>query len=171
MPISPKIGIYGQGPTSNIWNSPKTILVYPYKTSKIEVIYYFNNILKVFVIIWTHSTWFHVNLILHLLHFAIQKFSHIKLGYPLLERKLVLIYWMMKILKYLMSSIQTQIHHLFVKFQKRLRQMCGSLLSIENILSQIKACLANSSTVRYHIENQRSIPVYTEVIANIEHIL
>ena len=69
----------------------------PYKTSTLPDIYYFNNILKLFFIIWIWSTWFHVNLILHSLYFAIQKLSNMKLSYLLLERKLVMIYWMMKI--------------------------------------------------------------------------
>ena len=40
-------------------------------------------------IIKTSSTWFHVNLILHPLHFLIQQLLHMKLSYPPLEGKLV----------------------------------------------------------------------------------
>ena len=46
-----------------------------------------NNILKVSLVIQTSSTWFYVKLILHLLRFVIQKFSHMKFIYLLLERK------------------------------------------------------------------------------------
>ena len=41
------------------------ILVFPYKTRTIQVLYYFKNILKVLFIIKTSSTWFYVNLIIH----------------------------------------------------------------------------------------------------------
>ena len=64
-------------------------IVSPYKTITPQVLYYFNNILKLIFIIQTSSTWFHVKLILHPLRFVIQQFSHIKLfastyflGYP-----------------------------------------------------------------------------------------
>ena len=40
---------------------------------------------EVIFTIRTSSTWFHVNLILHPLHFVIQKLSHMKLSYLLLE--------------------------------------------------------------------------------------
>ena len=43
--------------------------------------------MKLFVIIWTCSTLLHVNLILHPLHFVMQKFSHMKLSYLLLKKK------------------------------------------------------------------------------------
>ena len=86
------------------------IFVCPWKTITLQVLYCFNKILKLFFIICTCSTWSHVNLILHPLHFVVQKFSHMKLSYLILERKLILIYWMMKILKSLMSLIQSQNH-------------------------------------------------------------
>ena len=44
-----------------------------------------------------------------------------KLSYLLLERKLVLIYWMINILQSLISLIQSQIHQLVIKFQYRLK--------------------------------------------------
>ena len=61
------------------------ILVSTYNTSTLQVIYYFNKILKVFFTICNCLTWFHVNLIFHPLHFVIQKLLHIKLSYLLLE--------------------------------------------------------------------------------------
>ena len=57
-----------------------------------------------------------MNLILHPLNFIIQKLSHEILRYLLLERKLILIYWMMKILQYLMSVIQYKIHQPVINF-------------------------------------------------------
>ena len=44
------------------------IPVSPYKTRKLQVLYYFNKTLKVLFIIKTSSTWFYVNLILHSPH-------------------------------------------------------------------------------------------------------
>ena len=96
------------------------IIVSPYDTSIIQVRYSFENILKVIFIIQTSSNWFHVNLILHPLHFVIQKFSHMKFSYLPLEIKLVLIYWMMKVLQSHTSLIQSQIHQLVINFQHRL---------------------------------------------------
>ena len=96
-------------------------LLYPWNTITLLVIYPFKNIVKLFFIIFTWSNWFHVNLILHPLHFVIQQLSHMELSYPPLERKLVLIYWMMNILKYHISLIQYQINHLFINFQHRLK--------------------------------------------------
>ena len=52
------------------------ILVSLSKTIILLVIYSFNKILKVFFIIWTCSTLFHVNLILHPLHFVIKNFTY-----------------------------------------------------------------------------------------------
>ena len=66
---------------------------------------------EVLFIIQTSSNLFYVNLILHPLNCVIQLFSHMKLSYLLMEEKLVLIYWMMKILQYLMSLIQYHIKH------------------------------------------------------------
>ena len=95
------------------------IIISPYNTITIQVLYYFKNTLKVLFIIKTLSTWFHVDLILQPLHSVIQKFSHIKLSYIPLEIKLVLIYWMMKTLQYLISLIQSQIHQPFINSQHR----------------------------------------------------
>ena len=127
------------------------ILVSPYKTSTLQILHSFNNILKVLFTIWTSSTLFHVNLILHPRCFVIQKFSHMKLIYLLLERKLVLIYWMMKILQSLMSLIQYKIHQPVINFQHRLRKMCGSLISMEKRISPIKALLMNSRAIKFHV--------------------
>ena len=50
------------------FGSMNIILVSPYKIIILQFLYLFNRILKVLLIIHTHSTWFHVNLILHLLY-------------------------------------------------------------------------------------------------------
>ena len=100
-------------------------IVSPYNTGTIQVLYYFNQILKLLFMIQTLSTWFHVNLILHPLHFMIQQFSHMKLSYLRLERKLVLIYWIMNTLQSRISLIQSQIHQPFVNSHHRLK-FCGS---------------------------------------------
>ena len=86
------------------------VLVSPQKTLIIQVLYYFQNILKVIFIIKTSSTWFYVTLILQPLHSVMQQFSHAKFSYLPLKNKLVLIYWMMRILKSLMSLIKSQIN-------------------------------------------------------------
>ena len=82
------------------------MLVSPYNTSTLQVLYHFNKILRLMFIIQTSSTWFHVNLILHPLHLLIQNFSHMKLSYLPLERKLILIYWMMNTLQSRVPLIQ-----------------------------------------------------------------
>ena len=89
--------------------------------------YCINNIwdCKIFII-QTSSTGFHVNLNLHPLHFVIQHFSHIKLSYPSLEIKLVLIYWIMKILQSHILLIQYQIQQPVINFQHRINEMFGS---------------------------------------------
>ena len=64
------------------------ILVSPYKTITPQVIYFFRNILTFLFIIQTSSTWFRVNLILHPLHFVIQKFSNVKIYLPTSRKKI-----------------------------------------------------------------------------------
>ena len=54
------------------------------KTSTIQILLFFNNILTVFFIIRTCSTLLHVKCIAHTLYFVIQQYSHTKLSYPLL---------------------------------------------------------------------------------------
>ena len=98
-----------------------TILAYPYKTSTLQVSYSFGKILKVIFMIQNSSTWFHANFIVHPLHLVMKQLSHMTLSYLPLERKLVLIYWMMKILKSLTSLILSQIRQLFINFHHRLR--------------------------------------------------
>ena len=83
-----------------------TIIVSPLKTITLHLLYYFNNTLIVLFINKTTSYSSHVNLILHPLNLVIQKFSHMKLSYLLLESKSVIIYCMMNILQPLMSLIQ-----------------------------------------------------------------
>ena len=61
------------------------ILVSPYKKITVQVIYYFNNILKVIFKNWTSLTSLHVNLIVHPLNFVIQQVSHMTLIHLLLE--------------------------------------------------------------------------------------
>ena len=100
-----------------------TIFVSPYNTITLQVIYHVNNILKVLFIIHTSSTWFHVNLILHPLHSTIQQFSHMKLSYPFLEIKLVLIYCMIKLLQSRTSLILYQINQMVINFQYRLNKI------------------------------------------------
>ena len=46
------------------------------------------------------------------------------LSYLPLEIELVLIYWMMNILQYLTSLMQSQIRHLVINFHHRLSEMC-----------------------------------------------
>ena len=99
------------------------------------------------------------------------KFSHMKLSYLPLEIKLVLIYWMMKILPSYISLIQYKIHQPSINFQHRLNEMCGSLLSMGKSLSQIKVRLMNSIAIKLHVENLKSILVYAEGRATREHIL
>ena len=69
--------------------SMNIIILSSYNTSTLQVLYYSKKILKVVFIIQTSSTLLHMNLILHTLHFVIQKFLLMKLCYLLLERKLV----------------------------------------------------------------------------------
>ena len=104
-----------------VFNLMNIIILYTYKTKTLQVIYYFNRILKLLFIIKTSSTLFHVDLILHLLHSVMQQFSYMKLSCLLLEIKLFLIYWTMRVLKFLMSLIQSQIDHPVINFQHRLR--------------------------------------------------
>ena len=96
------------------------ILVSPENTSTLQVIYYFNMIMKFMFIMKTSSTLFHVNFILHPLHFVIKQFSHMKLSYLPMEIKLVFIYWMVKILQSCISQIQYKINQLIINFQHRL---------------------------------------------------
>ena len=138
------------------------IIISPWKKIALLVPYYFNNILKLFFINSTSSTWLHVNLILHPLHFVIQKLSRIKLSYLLMERKLVLIYWMMNILQSLISLIKWQNFHPVIKFQHKLRKICGLFTSMENISSQLKARSMNSSAIGIDMENTSSRSVYAE---------
>ena len=69
-----------------IFGLMNVIIVFPYKTITRQVFYSFKNILKLFSTIWTSSTLFLVNLILHPLHFVIQKFPRIKFSYLHMER-------------------------------------------------------------------------------------
>ena len=101
------------------------LLDYPYKTSTLQVLYYFGNILKVIFIIQTSSTRLHVIVILHPIHLGIQTLSHMKLSYLPMEIKLVLIYWMKKILQSHTSLIQYQVHHPVINFHHKLREICG----------------------------------------------
>ena len=63
---------------------------------------------------------------LDLLHLVIQQLSHIKLNFLPMERTLVLIYCMMKILQYLISLIQSQIIQLVINLHHKLIDMCVS---------------------------------------------
>ena len=147
------------------------IIVSPYNTSTLKVLYYFNNILKVLFIIKTSSTWFHVNLILHPLHLMIHQFSHMKLSYLPLERKSVLFYLIMNILQFLISLIQSQIHQPVINFQHRLRNMCASLISTEKSLSHLNVHLMNSIAIKTLVGNPSSSLVYAKGRATIEQIL
>ena len=102
------------------------ILASPYKTNTLQVHYSFRKIMKVILIIQTYLTWFHAKLILHPHHLVMRQLSHMKLSYLPVERKLVLIYWMMKILQYHISLIQSQIHQPVINFHHKLNEMCGS---------------------------------------------
>ena len=53
---------------------------------------------------------------------------------PTHGNKLVFVYWMMKILQYLISLIQSQFFQTVIDFQHRLNEMCGSFLSMEKSL-------------------------------------
>ena len=94
-----------------------------------------------------------------------------KLSYLLLERNLVLIYWVTNILQSSISLIQSQIHQPVINLQYRLNEMCGSLPSMQNILSQLNACLMKSIAIKLHVENTKSISVYEEGRATREQIL
>ena len=96
------------------------ILLSPYKTIILQVLYLLNKILQVLFVIHTSSNLFNVNLILHPLHSVIRQFSHTKLSYLLMEIKLILIYWMMNILQSLMPLMKSQIRQPLVNFQHRL---------------------------------------------------
>ena len=100
------------------------IITYPDNTSTPPVLYCFIKSPKVFFIIITYSTSIYVNLILNILHFVIQQFSHMKLSYLFLKMKLVLMYWVINISQSLMSLIQSQIHHLVVNLRHRLIISC-----------------------------------------------
>ena len=101
------------------------ILASPYKTITLQVPYYFGNILNFIFMIQNSSTLFHANFILHPLHLVMGKLSHMKLSYLPLERKLVLIYWMIKILQSITSLILSPIRQLVINFHHRLSKMCG----------------------------------------------
>ena len=133
------------------------IIVSPYNTSTLQVPYSFDKILKVIFIIHISTTWFYVNLILHPLHFFIQKFSPMKFSYLPLERMLVLIYWMMNILQSHISLIQSQVHQPVINFQHRLNENSVSFLSMGKSLSQLKVRLMNSIVIKMHGGHSRSI--------------
>ena len=88
--------------------------------------------------------------------------SHIVLSYLPLERKLVLIYCMMKILQSLISLMLSSICELVINFHHRLSEMCGLYLSMKKSLSQLKVYLMNSIAIKLHGLNQRSRSVYAE---------
>ena len=102
------------------------VLTSPKKTKKLQVPYYLGKIMDIIFMSQTSSTWFHVNLIIHAIYLVTQQWSHMKLSYLPLGRKLVLIYWMMKNLQYHTSLIQYQINQLVIYFHHRVREMCGS---------------------------------------------
>ena len=70
------------------------ILVLPDNKITLPDIYSFNRIQKVLFVIRVCLTWFHVTLILHILHFVMQTLSRMKFGYLLMGIKLVSTYWM-----------------------------------------------------------------------------
>ena len=121
--------------------------------------------------IWTRSTSFYVKLILNTLHFVIQKFSHMKLSYLLLEIKLFLIYWMMNILQYFLSLIKYQIHQPVINFQHSIRKICGSQLSIEKIPPHNKSHFMKFRNTRLNVENIMSRSIFSEGRANRGYIL
>ena len=85
-----------------------------------------------------------------------------KFSYLPLERKLVLIYWMMKILQSLKSLILSPIRQLVINFHHRLREMCGLYLSMDKSLSQLKVYFMNSIIIKLHGVNKISRSVYAE---------
>ena len=76
-----------------------------------------------------------MSLILNPLRFVIQQLSPLKLSYLPLERKLVLIYWIMRILKSLISLIQPQIQQLVVNFQHRLKNVWIIAINVEETIT------------------------------------
>ena len=78
---------------------------------------------------------------------------------------------MMKILQYLMSHIQSQIHQPVINFQHKINKKIESFLSMEKILSKIKVCLINSISIKLPVDNPSSISVYAQGRAMIELIL
>ena len=51
------------------------------------------------------------------------------------------------------------------------KNMCGSLISTEKSLSDIKVCLMNSISIKLHVNNPRSRSVYAKVKATRGKIL
>ena len=74
-------------------------------TNTLQVPYSFGKILRFVFIIQTSSTWYHMNLILNIRNLVMKQLSRMILSYLPLERKLVLIYWIMNILQSLTSLI------------------------------------------------------------------
>ena len=99
------------------------IIVYTYKTSTLQVIYYFKSILKVVFMIQISWNCVNVNLNLHPLHFVIQPFSYIKLSYLPLEINLVFIYCIMNTLQSYVSLIQSQIRQTVINSQCRINNV------------------------------------------------
>ena len=75
-----------------------------------------------------------------------------------MEIKLVLIYWMMIIVKSLMSLIKPQIYQPVMHFWHRPRKICVSLLSMEKSSSYLKENFMNSTAIRLILENLLTPP-------------
>ena len=65
-------------------------------------------------------------------------------------KKVGLIYWIMNTFKSHTSLIKSPIHGLVVNFHHRLREICGSYLSMGESLSQLKVYLMNSIVIKLH---------------------
>ena len=70
-----------------------------------------------------------------------------KQSYLPLKIKSVLIYWMMKTLQYHVSIIQYKLYQPVIKSQQKLNQICGSQLSIGNIINRLTARVLDISNV------------------------
>ena len=91
-----------------------------------------------------------------------------KFSYLPLERKLVLIYWMMKILQSHISLVKPYITQPVINFHRRLNKKIGSYIPMKKCLSQIKVRLINSVAIKLQMENPRSRLFYAEERPTIE---
>ena len=131
------------------------IIVYLYKTITIQVLYYFNNILKVLLIIQTSFNLIPCELDITSTPFCDKKIltyklklppSGNKVGFNLLDDE----YFKIPYITDKIPNFQPVIN-----FQHRLKKIRGSFLSMEKSLSKIKVRLMNSTAIKFQVENPR----------------